>query len=693
MRPELLAPAGSPEALRAAVLNGADAVYLGGGDFNARRGAKNFTEEELADAVAYCHVRGVKVYLTLNTLLFDRELPQAEHALRRASEIGVDAVLVQDLGLVRLARAIVPDLPLHASTQMTIHNTDGARAAREMGLSRVVLAREMCKEEIAAVAALDGLETEVFVHGAHCMSYSGQCAMSALIGTRSGNRGRCAQPCRLPYALTGHANPYPLSLKDMCLADHIPELCTLGVACLKLEGRMKRPEYVAVVTGIYARLLRQRRRPTEEERAALEAAFSRDGFTDGYWQGKTGEAMFGTRPEHAPEPRELFAAARESYTQRELPRVDVELELTVWRGQESRLSALDFSGNRAQAVGSIPEEARSRPLTKEALAERLRKTGGTPFRPERITVHLDEGLALSAAAVNALRRDALAALETLRAAPPHRRTGVYAAAQKQSGPAEPPRFTVSVADPNQLSEELLALSPARVYFPVEKFGALDLHLCRDTELCAVLPRIEKESEREPLLSMLRHCADAGVHLAAASNLGHLTLAAEAGMPLCGDWGLNVTNSEALHALQALGLQSAAVSFELRREQIRDLDKCLPTEAVVYGRLPLMLTENCLSRCDDGTCRCSEGSAALRDRTGAEFPVLPVFGCRSEIENCKPLFLADKAGDFANLGLTYARLRFTTESSALCARIFARYCGQGGWTPQDFTRGLFYRSVD
>ena len=693
MRPELLAPAGGPEALRAAVQNGADAVYLGCEDFNARRSAKNFTWETLGEAAAYCHVRGVKVYLTLNTLLFDRELPAAAEALRRAAEAGVDAVLVQDLGVLRLARAVAPDLPLHASTQMSIHNTDGALAAKKLGLSRVVLAREMTRDEIAAVAALDGIETEVFVHGAHCMSYSGQCAMSALIGARSGNRGRCAQPCRLPCALPGRANPYPLSLKDLCLADHIPELCALGVTSLKLEGRMKRPEYVAVVTRIYAALLRQRRRPTEEERAALADAFSRDGFTDGYWTGRTGPQMFGARPENAPEPKALFAAARESYTQRELPRVDVEMDLTVRRGEKSRLAVLDFSGNRAVAEGSVPEEARSRPLTEEDLAGRLRKTGGTPFCVGRVGVTLAEGRALSAAAVNALRRDALEQLEALRAAPPRRHLRALAPPERKAGPEAPPRFTVSVEDPRQLSEELLALSPARVYFPIEKLAMLDTHLCENTELCAVLPRVCKEGEREKLRAMLRHCRGAGIAAAAVSNLGHLTLAADAGMALYGDCGLNAANSEALRALGDLGLQSAAVSFELRREQIRDLDKVLPLEAVVYGRLPLMLTENCLIRDDALQCHCSEGGTALRDRTGAEFPVLPLFGCRSEVENSRPLFLADKAEDFSHLGLSFARLRFTTERAALCARVLERYLGRGSWAPREFTRGLFYRSVE
>ena len=690
MRPELLAPAGGSEALRAAVQCGADAVYLGLGDFNARRNAKNFTDEDLPQALDYCHERGVKVYLTLNTLLFDRELHAAAALVERASRLGVDAVLVQDLGVLRLARAIAPDLPLHASTQMTIHNTDGALEAKALGLSRVVLAREMTGDEIAAVAALDGIETEVFVHGAHCMSYSGQCAMSALIGTRSGNRGTCAQPCRLPYTLTGSANPYPLSLKDMCLADHIPELCRMGVSCLKIEGRMKRPEYVAVVTEIYARLLRQCRAPHADERAALAAAFSRSGFTDGYWTGRTGAQMFGVRPENAPEPKELFAAARERYTQGEHCRAGVEMDLTVRRGEEAKLTVLDFSGNRATVLGPVPEEARNRPLDSEELKARLQKTGGTVYAPEQPRVTLDEGLALSAAAVNALRRSALEALGRQRCAPPRRRAGSWTPADRRLPVSGPPRLTVSVADPAQLSDALMDFSPARVYFPIEKLGGLDLHLLEGAECRAVLPRIFKESEREGLRAMLRHCQDLGIG-AAVSNPGHFALCRGLDLPLCGDFGLNVTNSEALAALAEMGLESAAVSFELRAAQIRDLAAPLPLEAIVYGRLPLMITENCLGKDAAGTCRCSRG-VSLTDRTGAVFPVLPVFGCRGEVENSRALFLADKE-DWRAIGLSFARLRFTTERAADCARILRRYAEGGTWTPPEFTRGLFYRSVE
>ena len=308
---ELLAPAGSPQALVAAVQNGADAVYLGFGDFNARRNAKNFSEEEVAAAVSYCHMRGVKAFLTLNTLLTDRELPAAAQVVAKANNMGMDAVLVQDLGVLRMVRQVAPELPVHASTQMSVHSLDGVKLCADMGISRVVLARELGWREIEHICLHSPVEIEVFGHGALCMCYSGQCFFSSVIGGRSGNRGLCAQPCRMKYGWNGKADEYPLSLKDMSLAGHLEQLRKMGVACVKLEGRMKRPEYVAIVTGVYSRAIREGREPTAEELEMLRQAFSRDGFTDGYFTGRKGEKMFGIRKEEE-EPKEPALAQTKS---------------------------------------------------------------------------------------------------------------------------------------------------------------------------------------------------------------------------------------------------------------------------------------------------------------------------------------------------------------------------------------------
>ena len=690
---ELLAPAGGFDSLIAAVQTGADAVYMGFGAFNARRSAKNFTDGEFASAVAYCHLRGVRVFLTLNTLLTDRELVQAAESLRKASAMGVDAILVQDWGLLALAWEIVPDVPLHASTQMSLFTLGGANEAAALGMERVVLARELSRDEVREICAGCPAQVEIFGHGALCMCYSGQCEMSAVVGERSGNRGACAQPCRLPYGVDGPCRGgHPLSLKDANLSAYLAEMEEMGVDCLKLEGRMKRPEYVAVITGIYRRLMDEKRRPTAEESRQLEQAFSRSGFTDGYWLGKKGPQMFGTRPENAPEPKELFAAARETYENgRENRKIPVNLRLTVRRGEPVRLGgACTASGGVAMAMaqGDVPEEARNRAVTAEELRQRLSKTGGTVFTADRVEIELDEGLMVPASAVNGLRRELLEELARRREDIPARRDLPVPPLPDAPAGRQAMRFTCSVLKAEQVTAALLAEKPAIVYVPIEELDKLDAGLdWGETELCAVLPRVFRTADEAPLRQLLQRHPEVSVSV---GNLGHLPIVRGLGRTLRGDCGLNIFNSRALLFWQAQGLDSAAVSFELRWQQIRDLKKYLPCEAVVYGRLPLMVTENCVTRCSVG---CTHGAGSvLTDRTGAQFPVTCGYGCRCEIQNSKTLFLADKP-EMQRCGLTYGRLRFTTETPEQCVRVLRRYRDGGDWTPEDLTRGLFYRGVE
>ena len=435
---ELLAPAGSPEAVTAAIQAGADAVYLGYGDFNARRNAKNFSLEELASAVSYCHVRGAKVYLTLNTLVTDRELPAAAQVAAQAAEVGVDAVLIQDLGILRMLRQAAPGLAVHGSTQLTVHSLDGVRRCAELGMSRVVLSRELSRDAIEHICLNSPIEIETFVHGALCMCYSGQCYFSSVIGGRSGNRGLCAQPCRLKYGWGRKADGNPLSLKDMSLAGYLQDLKKLGVKCLKIEGRMKRPEYVSVVTGVYARAIREDREPTEQELRDLEAAFSRQGFTDGYYQDKKGPAMFGVR-EEAPEPRELFAQARSQYQSGELQRVDVILYAMVRPGEPVQVGVQDVDGRVVTAAGPVPESARTKPLTAEAVEKQLARTGGTPYRCARVRALVEPDLSVPVAALNALRRQVLEELTRQRgAAPAAPNVGPFHAGVRYENRKEPP---------------------------------------------------------------------------------------------------------------------------------------------------------------------------------------------------------------------------------------------------------------
>lgn len=691
---ELLAPAGSPEAVTAAVQSGADAVYLGYGNFNARRNAKNFSREEAAAAVSYCHLRGAKVYVTMNTLLTDRELPSAAKVAADASDLGADALLVQDLGVARMLRQTVPDLPLHASTQMSLHSLDGVKMAADLGLKRVVLSRELSRQAIEYICTHSPIEIEVFVHGAMCMCYSGQCFFSSIIGGRSGNRGLCAQPCRLCYGWGDSADSYPLSLKDMSLAKYLDQLRKMGVACVKIEGRMKRPEYVAVVTGIYSKLIREHREPTAEELRQLQSAFSRQGFSDGYYINQTGPAMFGIR-EKEPEPKELFAQAKAAYS-RENPRVPVTFYAMIRQGESAKVGAEDDRGNVVTAEGPVPEAARTKALTREDVRAQLLKTGGTPFRCTEAKVYVEEGLSLPLSVLNGLRRQVLEELTDRRSAPPKRRRSEFNPGVRYEGRKEPPVMTLSLSRANQISQELLNLKPALIYLPVAEAAAhpemVELAHKHGVPVSVALPRILWDNEKPKLKQDLDTVRALGVTDALVGTLGLIRPARDAGMNLRGDFGLGVYNSQTLKELKRLGFRSATASFEARLPQIRDLAKALDVEMIVFGRLPLMITENCIIEGRFGRCGC-ENSNALTDRTGARFPVVKAPGCRNEILNSKKLFLADKFDDYRRLGIWAARLQFTTENAMECVQALERYMGKGNWAPPDYTRGLYYREVE
>ena len=693
---ELLSPAGSREAVTAAVQSGAGAVYLGFGDYNARRGAQNFTRESLAEAVAYCHVRGVKVYLTLNTLLSDGELPGAVEEARFASEVGADAVLVQDLGVLEAVRRAVPDLPLHASTQMSLMNLDGVKRAADLGCTRAVLARELSRDQIGYICAHSPIEIEVFGHGAQCMCYSGQCFFSSVIGTRSGNRGLCAQPCRLNYGWGDRADRPLLSLKDMSLAKHLRELEELGVACLKIEGRMKRPEYVAVVTSIYARALREGREPTSEELEQLRAAFSRQGFTDGYFRDDTGRHMFGTRQEER-EPKELFAAARADYG-REHPLVALTGALTLREGEPMALTLSD-GVRQVTARGEAPQRAKMRPTTPEEARERIQKTGGTPYAVTALEVEAGEGLMAPAAQLNALRREALEKLTALRAQPPARRSLPFAPENGDQGSnAGAPVYTVALHDASQLTDALLARRPAVVYLPLEealkvrdRFGDM---AGQGVEPSVILPRVLWDREVPEVERALAELKRSGARSLLVGNLGGISLAERVGLPARGDFGLEVYNSQCAGAYREMGLQSAALSFEQRLSRVRDQKKPLPSELIVYGRLPLMITENCIYKARDGKCRRGcEARQGILDRKKARFPVLRAWGCRNEIFNGVPLWLADRRQELEHCGLWALRLNFVLEKPEDCVRIFDAYRTGNGIASEEYTRGLYYREVE
>ena len=691
---ELLAPAGSMEALRAAVQNGANAVYLGCGSFNARQSAKNFTPQTLVDAVKYCHIRGVQVHLTLNTLVTDREMKEVAEMIRHAAQNNVDAFIVQDLGVVQLCRQIAPHIPVHGSTQMTVHSLPGVQMCAAMGMKRVVLSRELSREEIRYICANSPIEVEVFGHGALCMCYSGQCYMSAVIGGRSGNRGRCAQPCRQSYGYTHWENKYPLSLKDNCLVAYLQELQEMGVASLKLEGRMKRPEYVATVTAVYRKALDEGT-VTKSMVEALYASFNRQGFTDGYYTGRVDRKMFGVRQE-TQEDSQWLQSARQSYEAGETQLVDLSFQAVV-SVDGSSLTVTDPERRTCQVEGPMPELARNVPLTGAALAQRIAKTGGTPYRCAEVRTHVDPGLTISAAAVNAMRRDALNQLTALRARREERPLRKPKAIPAFKGPSGLPGLTVQVTSREQLTPGLLNLETAMLYVPMHILlgdSALTARLVQRGRLAVVLPRIVHDGELPKINVGLATLRELGVKDALVGNLGLLLPVREAGMRIHGDFGLNIFNSGSMNVLRSLELSSATVSFEMTLPQIRDLSKAVNAELLAYGRLPLMITEHCLIRNRTGECDCHLRTTKLTDKTGAEFPIIKDGdSCRSVLLNGRKLSWLDRQDDLAKLGLWALRLYFTTEKGKEVDRVLGEYLNPEGFDPGACTRGLYLRGVE
>lgn len=693
---ELLAPAGSMEALRAAVCNGADAVYLGADTFNARINARNFSAADLQEAVVYCHVRGVKVHLTLNTLVLDREMPRAAELIRLAASCGVDAFIVQDLGVVSLCRQLAPDVPIHASTQMSIHSLDGVMEAAALGCSRVVLARELPAEEIAHICKKSPVEIEVFVHGALCMCYSGQCYLSSVIGRRSGNRGQCAQPCRLPYGYGRfESTRYPLSLKDNCLAGELDELRRMGVASIKIEGRMKRPEYVAIVTRAYRTVLNGGKL-TPSDLQELETAFSRQGFTDGYFRGQTGSDMFGRRQE-GEDTADLFASARATYEQGEPQRIGVRFYAMIRRGEPAQLAVEDPDGNLCRTCGPVPEQAVYRSLTPQDLEQQLKKTGGTPYLCTAVRSSLDPDLMLPASAINAMRRDVIAELTAKRGRAAPARLNAYDEPPRYDGIAGEPQLTIAVRTAGQITSRMLSMKPTVLYVPLSELAEhpdLPQRVSVETQLAAILPRVIWSGELAPVARQLRTVYEMGVRQVLAGNLGQLHIARAAGFAVRGDFGLNIVNSRAMRYLREQGLDSQLLSFELTLPQIRDISKAVPAELLIYGRLPLMLMENCVMKNRTGICACQTGTVRLVDRVGEEFPIVKDPGtCRNVLLNGKKLYLLDKKDALRGMGLWALRLQFTTENPGEIDKVLMDYQGRAVFDAGSYTRGLYSRGVE
>ncbi len=660
-RPELLAPAGSPDALRAAVCAGADAVYLGGGGFNARAYATNFSPAAMEEAIAYCHLFGVRVYITLNTLLYDKEKEAFLDFARQIARMGADAAIVADLGAISLLRHYVPELPVHASTQASVHSTKGACAMAALGATRTVLARELSYADICSVTTHAPIETEIFLHGALCVSHSGQCLFSSLVGGRSGNRGACAQPCRLPYNGEGH----PLSLRDLSLSAHIPELLRSGVASLKIEGRMKSAAYVDGVVSIYRRLLDEGRAATPKEEERLRALFSRTGFTDAYFRGAPREPMTGIRsPEDKAMTRETTAA----------PMQEKKLPLTaqvILRADEA--AALTFftpHGSRVTVTGAVPEPAQSSPLTREAVVRQITRLGGTPFslRPEDVAVTCAPGLNLSPAALNDLRRRGTDALMHAAAGrlPVHPMPPPWTAPSPIAGQEEAPplRRTVLCFSPAQ-ADALQAYVPQAIdalFLPL--FSYQEAHTCPQG---VYLPPVVTDHEWPQVQEAMQQARRAGVRYALCGNIGLIAPARACGLTVIGDYRLNVTNRDSAALLHQMGVQQLILSPEMTLPQLRDMGE---GSAITYGRIPLMLLERCFTRENGGCQQC--GRAVLTDRRGARFPLIREYPHRNLLLNSLPTYMGDRQDALRHYAVQGEHLLFTIEDPALCPRILDAY---------------------
>ncbi|MBQ0083631.1 MAG: U32 family peptidase [Clostridiales bacterium] len=686
---EILAPVGNFEMLQAAVRLGADAVYLGAKDFNARRNAENFGEFDLQKAVEYCHAFNVKVYLTLNISIKENEVGIAADLAVFAQKCGVDALIVTDLGLCGILNTVCPDMPLHASTQMTVHSLSALPALQKLGIKRVVLSREMTAEKIAEfVKKADecGIETEIFVHGALCMSMSGQCLLSAALGGRSGNRGLCAGPCRLPFkrlpkTTSGYtprpSNEYALSLKDLSLADKINELAEMGVASLKIEGRMKRPEYVAAAVSTIKKCRDGEDFLKDYER--LQAVFSRSGFTSGYFDGKLGEDMFGVRTkEDVTAAGATFSSLHELY-RADKPRVKINAAVRIKSEEPIRLT-LSADGFTGEAELPAPSAAQNREVTEDDVLRAISKLGGTPYILENAEIELDAGLFVPVSLLNNLRTQAVKSLTEQRTKTEDREVFSLPDAPesiKQDGEKIICRFEENAQIPRDLNGIYGVMVPLENEPPV-----LPENLLKIAELPRAIKSEKAISER------LQIFKSRGFTHAAIGNIAEIELVKAAGLKIFSFFAMNTYNSYDALFLEQSGAEFITASPELTFKEAHEIKTHLPLGIFAYGRLPLMLTANC--PVNNGDCASCDKKRRLTDRMGVEFPVRCRMGF-AELLNSKPIFLADKVGELK--GFSFLTLYFTDESPDTAKKVIDAYAFGNTYTPADYTRGLYFRGVE
>ena len=694
---EILAPVGSPENLKAACYSGADAIYLGASTFSARDSATNFSNEELEQSVKFCHSRDIKVFVAVNTLIKDSEIDNVIELVGFLCNISVDALIVQDLGLFYILRQACPDMPIHCSTQMSIASISSANLMYELGAKRLVLAREMTLDEISIISKEQNIETEVFVHGALCMCVSGQCYFSAMLGSRSGNRGRCAQTCRLPFKAK-NGNGYDLSLKDLSYIDNISKLENINVSSAKIEGRMKRPEYVSAAVKSAVQM-RDEKKIEPNLKENLHNVFSRSGFTSGYLDGKIDENMFGirTKLDVTKGSSSVFASLHELY-RTELQKIPLDLEITVLVGEKAKLKATDNKGNFCEVASEKPsEKAINKALSANDLKQRLSKLGGTSYFADKIKINTDEMSSLPASSINSLRREMIEKITILR----QNRNKIdfqFSGTDLKHRKSDTLKLRAEFTSLSQIPKntDIFECIFIPLDAPVEHFSSL---LDRKSKIGAIMPSIafgddKKIEEKAKILQEI------GINDFVCPNLYAVEIARKIGAQIHGAFSLNITNSYSLKMFENIGLNSAEVSFELKGTEISNLKSTIPRGLMLYGRQTLMVTRNCPQKKTKDACSSCSSKEELIDRKDTKIPVTcskyrdngKNYGCLSQyskILNPVPLFLLDRMNEIENID--FGILRFTTETSSEIVDILADFKNKNN-TVKPCTYGLFYRGI-
>ncbi len=676
--PEILAPVGSTEQLYAAVRCGANAVYLGTKNFNARRNADNFDNLNLKDAIDYCHSYNVKVFVTLNTIVFDKELPELYETIKEIAVCGADAVIVQDFATAKAVKKICPDLALHASTQMAIHNVSGVKLLEKLGFSRVVLARELSLNEIKKIVTSTSLETEVFVHGAHCMSVSGNCYISAFLGERSGNRGLCAQPCRLDWKTMGRS--FSLSLKDMSYIEHLEELKNIGISSFKIEGRMKRPEYVAASVTACKNTLENK----TYDKNLLKAVFSRSGFTDGYLMDKRNIEMFGYRNKDdvTSATNDVFKELQSLY-KTDTPVTPVDMVFTLTK--DNAVLETTANGVAVTAVTVGGETPIKNALSFEMAEKNLKKLGGTPYFLNSLKFNNVDNLTLSLSVINALRRECVEKLSHELNSVKREIADVKPEAKKSEKQFKVPALRARFFEFSQYSPEFEQCE--YLIFPVNEILAHTNDLeCLKEKVIIELPDLIYPFSEDKLLNQLQNLKQQGFENAISGNIGGIEIIKAAGLNAFGSHTLNVANSDSSEFYKSIGVKDLTLSVELSAKSIESITSSVTTGCYCYGKLPLMFFRNCPLKQKDGCGSCN-GKQKITDRKNIEFPVICHDKVYSVLHNSVPLYISDKI----NLNCDFLTMYFTNESKDECKEIL-RLCKNKQSAPFKKTAGLYLREV-